>query len=52
MKPTPRELQETFKVHGKLVEHLVAEGYADDNKSADKIIEGMSEDWFNLIILD
>ena len=52
MKPTPRELQETYKTYSKVVEHLVAEGYADDNESADKIIEGMSESWYNLIIND
>jgi hypothetical protein len=50
MKPTPRELQETYEMHGKLVEYLVAEGYADDNESANHIIRGMSESWFNLII--
>jgi hypothetical protein len=52
MKPTPRELQETYKTHSQLVEHLIAEGYADDNESANKIIEGMSETWFNLIVND
>ena len=52
MKPTPRELQKTYKMHEHLVEHLIAEGYADDNESANKIIEGMSETWFNMIIKD
>jgi hypothetical protein len=52
MKPTPRELQETHKTYEKLVEHLIAEGYADDNESANDIIRGMSETWFNLIITD
>ena len=50
MKPTPRELQETYKIHSQLIEHLISEGYADDNESANKIIEGMSETWFNTII--
>lgn len=50
MKPTPRELQETYKIHSQLVEHLIAEGYADDEKSANDIINGMSETWFNLIV--
>jgi hypothetical protein len=50
MKPTPRELQETYKIRHQLVEHLISEGYADDKKSADDIINGMSETWFNLII--
>jgi len=52
MKPTPRKLQETYKVHSQLVEHLITEGYADDNESADHIISGMSESWFNMIIND
>jgi hypothetical protein len=52
MKPTPRELQETHKTYEKLVEHLIEEGYAEDNNSADDIIRGMSETWFNLIIND
>ncbi len=52
MKPTPRELQETYKTYESLVEHLISEGYADDKDAADKIIEGMSDTWFNLIIND
>ena len=30
--------------------HLIREGYAADQESADDIIKGMSEEWFNLII--
>jgi hypothetical protein len=52
MKPTPRELQETYKTYESLVEHLISEGYAEDKESADKIIEGMSQTWYNLIIND
>lgn len=52
MKSTPRELQETYKIHSQLIEHLIAEGYADDNESANAIINGMSETWFNLIMND
>lgn len=52
MKPTPRELQETYKTYESLVEHLISEGYADDKDAADKIIEGMSDTWFNLIVND
>lgn len=52
MKPTPRELQETHKTYEKLVEHLISEGYADSKESADDIIRGMSETWFNLIVND
>ena len=50
MKPTPRELQETYKTYESVVEHLIAEGYADDKESADKIIEGMSQTWYNFIV--
>jgi hypothetical protein len=32
------------------VEHLISEGYADNKESADKIIEGMSETWYNFIV--
>lgn len=49
MKPTPRELQETYKTYEFVVNHLISEGYADDQQSADKIIEGMSETWYNFI---
>ena len=38
MKPTPRE---TKKIH---------ENYAVDSNSADKIISGMSQDWFDTIV--
>ena len=50
MKPTPRELQETYQTYESLVEHLTSEGYADNKESADKIIEGMSETWYNFIV--
>jgi len=50
MKPSPRQSQEIHKNYEKVVEHLIKEGYADDAESADHIISGMSESWFNLII--
>ena len=50
MKPTPKEHREAIDRHAIIVEHLISEGYAEDQKSADKIIMGMSEEWFNLII--
>jgi len=50
MKPSPRQSQEIHKNYEKVVEHLIKEGYADDKESADSIINGMSESWFNLII--
>ena len=52
MKPTPRKLQQTHKLYEKIVDHLISEGYAEDNESANKIIEGMSETWYNLILKD
>ena len=50
MKPSPRQSQEIHKNYDKVVEHLIKEGYADDKESANSIINGMSESWFNLII--
>jgi len=50
MKPTPKETQEIYKNYEKVVEHLIREGYAEDRDSADNIIKGMSESWFNIII--
>ena len=50
MKPTPRQSQEIHKNYEKVVEHLINEGYAEDSESANSIISGMSEAWFNLII--
>jgi SOS response regulatory protein OraA/RecX len=50
MKPSPRQSQEIHKNYETVVEHLIKEGYADDKESADSIISGMSEEWFNLII--
>ncbi len=52
MKPTPKQLQETYKLHDQLVGHLISEGYAEDEESANHIINGMSETWFNLIVKD
>ena len=52
MKPTPRQSQEINKNYEMIVEHLISEGYAEDKDSADKIINGMSETWFNLIVND
>lgn len=52
MKPTPRQSQEINKNYEKIVEHLINEGYAEDKESANNIINGMSETWFNLIIND
>lgn len=52
MKPTPKQSQEIHKNYERVVEHLIKEGYAEDRESADSIINGMSDTWFNLIIND
>ena len=52
MKPTPRETQQAHENYKKVSEHLIREGYAADQESADNVIRGMSEDWFQLIIND
>ena len=50
MKPTPRESQKIHENYNKVVEHLISEKYALDEESADKIISGMSQDWFDTIL--
>jgi len=50
MKPTPKQYQEAQERHDKIVDHLIEEGYAENAESADSIIMGMSEQWYNLII--
>jgi len=50
MNPTPRQAQEIHKNYERVVGHLIKEGYAEDKESADSIINGMSETWFNFII--
>ncbi len=49
MEPTPKEHADAVAKRDKLVDHLMKEGYAEDKESADKIISGMSEMWFNTI---
>ena len=49
MKPTPREAQIIHAKYEKVVDHLIAQKYAVDKDAADKIIEGMSEEWYNTI---
>ena len=50
MKPSPKQTQEAHQNYKKVSEHLIREGYAPNQESADDIIKGMSEEWFNLII--
>ena len=50
MQTTPRQIKEAKKAYDKVVNHLIAEGYAKTKTDADNIISGMSEDWYSLII--
>ena len=50
MKPSPKKLKETKEIYHTVVEHLIEEGYATDSDSADSIISGMSDEWFETII--
>ena len=52
MKPSPKKLKETKNIYYTVVEHLIEEGYATDSDSADNIIKGMSDEWFETIIED
>ena len=50
MKPTPKESKKIHENYKKVVDHLIEEKYAVDEDSADKIITGMSQDWFDTIV--
>ena len=50
MKPTPKESKKIHENYKKVVDHLIEEKYAVDEDSADKIISGMSQDWFDTIV--
>ena len=50
MKPTPRETKKIHENYEKVKKHLIDEKYALDGDSADKIISGMSQDWFYTIV--
>ena len=50
MKPTPKETKKIHENYEKEKNHLIEENYAVDNDSADKIISGMSQDWFDTIV--
>jgi len=52
MKPTPKESKVINEHYNKVVEHLINEGYAVDKNGADNIINGMSDEWYNLIIAE
>ena len=50
MKPTPKESQKIPENYKKVVNHLIEEKYAVNEDAADKIISGMSQDWFDTIV--
>ncbi len=50
MKSTPRQVKEAKKAYERVVDYLVAEGYARTKTDADNIIGGMSEEWYSIII--
>ena len=50
MKPTPKETNKNHENYEKVKKHLIDESYAVDADSADKIISGMSQDWFDTIV--
>ena len=50
MQPTPKETKKIHENYEKVKKHLIDENYAADNDSADKIISGMSQDWFDTIV--
>jgi len=49
MKPSPKYLKVTEEIDEKVVTRRIDEGYATDVESADSIISGMSEQWFEQI---
>ena len=50
MKPTPREIREATEYYERVVEHLISEGYTRDREGAESIIDGMSEEWYSMIV--
>ena len=50
MKPTPKESKKIHENYEKVVGHLIEEKYAVDAEAADKIISGMSQDWYETIV--
>ena len=50
MKPTPRETKKIKENNEKVVNQIIEEKYAIDDESADKIISGMSQEWFDTIV--
>ena len=50
MKPTPKQYEDAHARQKRIAEHLIEEGYAENEESANQIILGMSEQWYNIII--
>jgi hypothetical protein len=48
--PEERKMKEEFDIFDVILEHLVAEGYADTNQAALAIMANMSEEWKHSII--
>ena len=52
MKPTPKQYKEAYEKMEKISKYLISEGYAETPERADNIIMGMSEEWYNQILLN
>ena len=52
MKPTPKEAKQIHEHYEKVVAHLIEENYAADREGADKIISGMSDEWYGQSLTD
>ena len=50
MKPSPKQTISANNYFERVVAHLIEEGYDETYQDANKIIEGMSEAWFDLIM--
>ena len=50
MKPTPKETKKIHENYQKVVDHLIEEKFAANEEAADKIISGMSQEWFDTIV--
>ncbi len=52
MKLTPKQHKEAYERMEKISKYLIEEGYAETSEMADNIIMGMSEEWYNQILLN
>ena len=51
MKPTPKQYKEAYEKMEKISKYLISEGYAETPEMAENIIMGMSDEWYNQILL-